>query len=1002
MFSKRLTKTFIAIQISTVDRTTSGLIKFVKHWPVCLVCIGLLLIVLSFSADAFSVSPGFGVRQQRVLFLGAVIGLLGVMILALPGLRAKIEALFQRLYTWFGSGQGNRRAWLLAIVFTLVLFGLFLVFFNKRYDYIDDPPIRDSVKQNIALLFSANVLRQVLHALYQFLPNLPWYGIALYVSMVASLVIIVMIIITQKKPTWFKLLVLALIVSLFIPFWMRASYNYASSIPGALAFILLFISARKGSLRPFHAFLLGLLLVISFVYRRDGVKVGLVFIAPPVLALMFLQWVIEKTPLKRWAMYGVALTLFALPYLLVQVFDEYQYREVLTPAEQFHRTSNRSRSAYYGQPLLLSKILQDRDLLAANGWNENDMIIAEYGMVMFDENKYAAERFFTIFNPQIGLTEEENPRGINGLLDNLTHFGQLENFEWYNPGWIKFNETWPYWPYYAAMVTLAVLSIWRGKRFYHKLFGPMFLVYFYLISTYMENYMRFPRHVAVPPMVITCLALYVCVEFDFQKITHGWHRKLLAGLVLAGVILSMVGLAKLDWDTDQEIVVKRDKYFTLYQDLEKRLGKDAFIFVRAPLYLDYFVDPLGDQGPENQISFLNVSSTAYSPAFYQLIGKYGLARGYQVLPWMVDNPDAYFISGQKFLVDRLRRFIVETYGIQADFQTVHVYPDGLTVYRLVKRDDAPAHFHVVTSLLDALPTAKIQPLDETHIYETQITINGETRDAIFAHPESEIIYPIRVPAAGILRFGMGFTPEAWLGEAPVGDGVQFDVYIQDGSQRQQIFSRYLDPKNNRDERTWQDVEVGLRQWAGEDVQLVLATGAGPQQDATNDWAAWSEPLIGEWVYFNFCQKFYLASPPPVSLDLLRVRRILVNDQYQDGIYQHPTSLLTYPVKVESGSTMQFSVGIDPAGWVGGQGDGARFDILVANADGSYHRVYSRYINPAHVMEDRQWFDESVDFSAYGGQEVEITLAVFAGPAGDTSYDWAYWVNPRLVMTGTDH
>lgn len=974
--------------------------NFLKYWPIWPIAFGVMLGILALASMGFSASQGFGERQLRLLVLGVLVALFGVIMLAVPTARVKTEALFQRVYTWFFNGS-SKRAWLFAFLFTLVLFILFLLFFNKRYDYIDDPPIRDSIKQNVALLFSANVLRQGIHFLYQLLPDLPWYGISLYASMVCSLVIIVFIIIRHESPVWVRIVALGLFISLFIPFWMRASYNYASSIPAALAFICLFFASRKRPPRLLHAFLLGLLLAISFIFRRDGVKVGIVFIGPPVLTLLFLQLIIKKTTLKQWTAYMLALAVFLIPLFSIQAFDEYQYREVLSPAEQFHRTSNRSRSAYYGQPLLLSKILNNRELLAANGWNANDMVIAEYGMVLFDENKFAADRFLNIFNPEVGLTVEESQQGIKGAIQHLTHFGQLKNFQWYNPGWIKFNENWPYWAYYLAMVMLVLLSIWRGKHWYHKLFGPLLLAYYYLLSTYMDNYLRYPRHVAVPAIVMTCLVLFVCLEFDFKKTVRDWFHKTLAGIVLIGVFISIAGLAKLDWDTDKEIVIKREKFYTLYQDFEERLGKNAFIFVRAPLYLDYFVDPLGDQGPENQISFLNVSSTAYSPAFYQLLGKYGLERGYQVLPWMVDNPDAYFVSGQKFMLDRVRQFILETYSIQVEPEPVHVYPDGLTIYRLVKLDSNVPHFNIVTSLLDNLPSAEKQPDDPKRIYRTQITINGETRDAIFAHPDSEISFATHIPVAGILKFGMGFAPEAWLSEGKIGDGVQFSVYIQNDAERERVFTRYLDPKDNPDERGWQDVEVDLKRWSDMDVNLVLATGTGPKQEPTNDWSAWSEPVVGEWDYYNFCQKYYLSNSPGQSLDRLRVRRIKIDEEYHDGILQHSPGLLTYQVFIQPDTTLQFSTGIDPAIWLGGVGNGAEFEIFIIDENGLEQKVYSRFINPVQLPEDRRWFIEDIDLSAYANQNIEITFVVNAGSMDDTRFDWAYWVNPRLVTTAKE-
>jgi hypothetical protein len=51
--------------------------------------------------------------------------------------------------------------------------------------------------------------------------------------------------------------------------------------------------------------------------------------------------------------------------------------------------------------------------------------------------------------------------------------------------------------------------------------------------------------------------------------------------------------------------------------------------------------------------------------------------------------------------------------------------------------------------------------------------------------------------------------------------------------------RYIDPKNNPADRRWIDVEVPLKTFAGQSVDLVLTTLPGPAGDINYDWAGWS-------------------------------------------------------------------------------------------------------------------------------------------------------------------
>lgn len=984
-------------------RIQQTLANLYSNWPVLLIFLGLCLMILSLLVDRInsSLSPEIGPRQVRLIIIGALSIFAGSLLLWQPKSRMAIEVRFRNYYVWLYSDHTEKQAWITASILAMFIFGIFVTLFSRRYDYIDDPPLRDSVMSNVALLFSANVMRQLLFFLYSNFPALPWYGIAIYCVMTISLIIVLYLIITQKSPLFYRLLLFALLLSMYIPFMVRASYNYASSIPGGIAFILLFNSWKKKDPDLLQSLWIGFLLAVSFIFRRDGIKIGILYIAVPVLSLFIVEFFKTHRSIKHGFLLLGSIILFFVPLVFVQVIDEFQYRTVLSEQEQYHRTSNRSRSAYYGQPLLLSEILEDEQLLDVNGWNSNDIVIAEYGMTMFDENKFAADRFWNIFNEEVGLSKEESGKGIQGFLYNILRFGKLDKFQWFTPGWIEWNEHWQYWPYYTAMLTLTFITIIWSKDKLTQIFAPLLLVYFYFISVYMLNYMRFPRHIAVPPMVLICLALFVCIDLDFSRLLASWRNKVLVGLALCGLFISLFGFMQLNWQSDQEILIKRTAFVNIYKDFAERFGSEAFIFVRPPLYLNYFVDPLGDQGPDNQYSFLNVSSTAYSPMLYEYIDQYGLDYGYQILPWMVDNPKAFFASTEKWMIDRVAQFILETYDIQVEMIPVHRYDTGLTIYQLIGQNYSVPHFEVLTSLIDEFEHASIQAPDVSYVYPTTMTLNSDTRNTIFAHPESNITYRLIIPPLARLAFGIGFTPEAWLTGGEIGNGVRFSVYVENETRKELIFSRYIDPKNSRADRNWFDFDLDLSEWSGQEVDLIFVTQAGPSGDNTNDWAGWSEPKIGQWSYLNFTQKFYLASPTPKSLDQVRVRRILVGDTYQNAIFEHPTNRIAFPVTVLPNTRLDFSIGIDPTLWTHDQGDGVQFDILVSQQDGTYRRIYSRYVNPVQFPLDRRWFKESVDLSMYANQELEIIFATYPGPNSDFQFDWAYWVNPQLKVEEPD-
>lgn len=125
-----------------------------------------------------------------------------------------------------------------------------------------------------------------------------------------------------------------------------------------------------------------------------------------------------------------------------------------------------------------------------------------------------------------------------------------------------------------------------------------------------------------------------------------------------------------------------------------------------------------------------------------------------------------------------------------------------------------------------------------------LTIDGDTRFAVRQHPPSRANLLLGLPDGETqLTFGIGLDPELWSGQIDpnlLGDGVNFRVALGVNGETQTLFEQYIDPKNNPDERRWQDIAIDLSPWSGQRVDLRFSTDAGPLDDATYDWAFWSD------------------------------------------------------------------------------------------------------------------------------------------------------------------
>jgi len=949
------------------------------------------------------------------------------------------------------------QVWLVSFLLSGLVLTLVLLFLNRRFDYLDDVGILEYARSGVAILYASTLIGDLLSFLYTRVSStVPWYGILLYAVQFLAMAVCIRFILARHLPRGYKVAFSTVLLAMYVPFLMRASYNYASILPGGLSFIGLFstlevlagrgqravpggegepsaltsssaglqngMTADEALPRPYllwlRSLLWGLLLALSFLFRRDGSIAAWLFVGVPLVAFLLLLLLNRRTGFRYGLFAAACLGAFILPYVLIQMADGHHYRHALSPEEQAHRAANEARGDYFAYGLY-APVSNNPELLKANGWTENDAVLIEYAMGPLEEIKFSAERYETIFDRHVGLSLEESRRS---LFYNLLHFGRFEGFRWFNPRESDWKETWEYWPYYLVMVTLALLAVWRGRTWYYKLFPVALLGYIYLASLYLLNYKRLPRHVAVPPLVLYCVVVFVCVQVDLWRAARagsgpsprlsllakarGWDWGTTSRLGILPVLLfltaSLAGFSYNIARMNAEIPVRRSQLNAFYADLRSRVGDDAFVFIRPQLYLEYYIDPLSERGPEVHTAALGVSSGAYSPLFYRLLGDYGLSYGYQVLPWMVDNPKAYFVSSADWLMESVREFFFENYGMAVEVEPVYRYPgDSMlrapTVYRFKTVVPRLPHFRADYDLVDSLDQATVTAPDLAYVRPSRFVIGGQSRKVLFQHPPSQVSYQIQVPQAAYLAFSTAMSSEVWEPATRAGDGVRFGLTVDDGSGVTDLISEYIDPKRFPADRIWHEHQIDLSPWAGRLVTLTFVTDPGPGGDARDDWAGWGQPEIGRWAVYDFVQRFFEAEPPPARLDQTRVVRTRLGESWRDVIFQHPTGALTFPVRVEPFSRLEFGIGLDPAVWSPEKGDGVRFEIWVTTAVGA-EQLYSRYVDPKNEPDDRGVLYESLELDRFAGQEVRITFSTYPGPQDDARFDWALWVAPVLITT----
>jgi hypothetical protein len=159
-----------------------------------------------------------------------------------------------------------------------------------------------------------------------------------------------------------------------------------------------------------------------------------------------------------------------------------------------------------------------------------------------------------------------------------------------------------------------------------------------------------------------------------------------------------------------------------------------------------------------------------------------------------------------------------------------------------KQQDAAVRTIQIYELLKALPRADVQAPVAEYVVVRSATVGEEQRSVIFMHPPARAEFPsVTVYADSFFSFAIGIQEDAWK---KAGDGVEFTVQVKDSTGKEfLLFSRYIDPKHNLEDRHCNGVKIPLRRFAGQSIRLVVSTHPGPNKNADFDWAFWGEPQI---------------------------------------------------------------------------------------------------------------------------------------------------------------
>jgi len=139
-----------------------------------------------------------------------------------------------------------------------------------------------------------------------------------------------------------------------------------------------------------------------------------------------------------------------------------------------------------------------------------------------------------------------------------------------------------------------------------------------------------------------------------------------------------------------------------------------------------------------------------------------------------------------------------------------------------------------TGNLGLVKRGRLLPAQRVRVAKPPYDENYEHVDALFAPAPTRLRFPLEIPDGGRLTFSYSLGNGSHLGDA-----ASFEVSLGQGAERKVIFSEEVSIGEQGEGWHWRRAEVDLTRWAGQSVDLELAT----RSDGPRGFALWGNPMV---------------------------------------------------------------------------------------------------------------------------------------------------------------
>lgn len=506
----------------------------------------------------------------------------------------------------------------------------------------DDIALTEYLRKDMVTPWISPLLAQALGFFYQEAPGVPWYGLYQYAVIVATgaALIHTCIELIEHRPGFGRIATMLgamvicashAILAIGIT-WTTVSISaIGTAVAAFAAHVLVSHAAKKPALR-LRALVYGLLFISGYALRPEGLGAAAIALLP-LLGWAALRFVWNRHIPRLGALLG-----FVAPFVIV-IAVQNRIPQGRGAESSEYAEFNSLRGKINGQAEYEQLDTRAPQLLERAGWT-----IEEYrdftNWLIIDQTDYPPEklkRLLATGGAPEDVTLEWSQRQLRGIYDDSAASVAL----------------------FVSMVIGGVLLAWLGviKRRRGLLFSLGYLVFLLGMPLWMSAHYRFPQRVSLSFYTVAALGVFVFLAREIADRPADPEMATLPDR-RANVALLVVAACLFGWA--RHLITWMDRvpwpFYEQMQALENRVvARNGFVFVYVQSGLVDF-DPL--RATPRTYEALQGGWATFSAPWYEAIARLGVHRGSEVLPAMLDNPDAYLLASRQTkpgLEDWIRR-----------------------------------------------------------------------------------------------------------------------------------------------------------------------------------------------------------------------------------------------------------------------------------------------------------------------------------------------------------